>query len=347
MDALLPFLKSLLEVSGLSAYEQPAARLIEAKWRPLADEVHFSHLGSLHALKRGRGPEPRPSLLVAAHMDSIGLIVTGLQDGLLQLAAVGGVDPAILPGAVVRVHTAGGDLPGIISAAAREDRNRAPAFVDLRLDTGLSAAQTRRRIKVGDLVSFDNPPTELPGGLITGHSLDNRASVAAVTYALRELDSRAHHWDVWVAATAQEETTTAGAATSAFQLRPNMAVIVDVTFAEGPGVPSWSGFKPGEGPTLGVGPVIHPGLHRRFREAAERLGWTLPVEPMPDYSLTDADVVQVTAEGIPCMVLGIPIRYMHTPVEIAAIKDIERTGRLLTEFIATLEGDFLQKAAWE
>lgn len=353
MDDLLPFLKSLLEVSGLSAYEAPARRLIEARWAPLADELHVSRAGSLHALKKGSGASPRPALLAAAHMDAIGLMVKGVQAGFLRIASMGDVDVRLLPGTPVRVHAAGGDLPGVVALPSarllpESQRGHFPSLEYLFVDTGLTAAQVQRRVKTGDLVSLDTQPLELAGGVLSGHSLDNRASAAALTLALEELRRRSHVWDVWAAATVQEETTLAGASTSAFSLRPDLAVVLDVTFARGPGTEQgWDSFPLDSGPTLGLGPVVHPALHRRFRQAAERAEIPFSVEPIPEVSMTDADALQITAGGIPCMVLGIPLRYMHSPVEAVCLRDIERAGRLLAEFIVSLEADFLRQVAWE
>ncbi len=352
MAEMLPFLKSLLGVSGLSGYEGPAARLIEEAWRPLTDELHFSRLGSVHALKKGSGKAPRPALLAAAHMDSIGLMARRVQDGFIYVAAVGSVDLRVLPGTPVRVHAAGGDLPGVIAMPPpnllpAEQRGRYPDLEYMLVDTGLTPAQAARRVRAGDLISVDTQPVELAGGTLSGHSLDNRASVTALTLALQELGARPHRWDVWAAATVQEETTFAGAATSAFQLKPDLAVILDVTYAKAPGTGGWDSFSLGSGPTLGLGPRVHPALHRRFKELAQASGLPFSVEPMPVDSLTDADAVQVSAAGIPCMVLGLPIRYMHTPVEVAALEDIQRAGRLLADFIASLEADFVQKIVWE
>jgi endoglucanase len=352
MTELLPFLKSLLSVSGLSGHEAPAARLIEAEWHPLVDEIHFSRIGSLHALKKGNGPGPRPSLLVAAHMDAIGLIVKKVVDGFLYTASVGGVDVRTLPGTPMLVHTEGGDLPAV---AAMPMGKLLPAgandgFLTLEhlvVDTGLTPSDVKRRVRVGDLVSFDTPPVEMAGETLSGHSLDNRASVAALTVALRELQSKSHAWDVWAVASVQEEVGAKGAATSAFQLRPNLAIAVDVTFAKGPGANGWESFPLGKGITLGLGPNIHPFLHTRFKELADRLEIPNAIEPMPRSSGTDGMTLQMTAEGIPNMVLGIPLRYMHTPVEVVALKDIQRAGRLLAEFIGALEADFIESIVWE
>jgi endoglucanase len=164
---------------------------------------------------------------------------------------------------------------------------------------------------------------------------------------LQELKGRDHAWDVWVVATTQEEETLGGAKTSAFQLRPQLAVAIDVTWARGPNTPDYKTFPLGKGPTLGWGPNIHPGLHRAFKELADRLEIPNAVEVMPLHSGTDAITLQIAAEGIPTMVVSIPLRYMHTPVEVVALKDITRTGHLLAEFIAQLGIDFMDKLTWD
>jgi endoglucanase len=170
--------------------------------------------------------------------------------------------------------------------------------------------------------------------------------VAAVTLCLQELGSKSHAWDVWAAATVQEELNLIGAATSAFQLRPGLAIAIDTTFGKGPGANDWQTFPLGKGPTFGHGPNIHPYLFKRFERLAKRLEIPYATEIMPDSSGTDGMAMQMTAEGIPTFVMSIPIRNMHTPVEIVALKDIQRAGRLLVEFVAGLEPDFLNAITW-
>lgn len=354
MAELLPFLKSLLSVSGLSGFEGPAARLIEEKWRPLVQEVHVSRIGSLHALKKGTGKEPRPSVMIAAHMDAIGLQVSGIQDGFLHVTKLGGIDIRVLPGLEVTVHASGSgeELPGVIAMppAALLPESEGDGVIALQyllVDTGLTAREVEKKIRVGDLVSFANEPLELAGDVISGHSVDNRASVAALTVCLEELQGKAHAWDVWAVATVQEEVTYLGGYASAFQLRPQLAVAVDVTFAKGPGVNGWESYPMGKGVGLCIGPNMHPFLHTRLKEVAEKaeIPWFLDVAPA--HSGTDAYPIQVTAEGIPTALVDFPIRYMHTPVESVSLKDIQRAGRLLAEFIASLEPNFLESVVWE
>lgn len=351
MTEILPLLKRLVTAPGLSGYEGPVRALIEEAWQPLTDEISLSRLGSLHALKRGSASEPRPRILLAAHMDAIGLMVTGVVADFLRITEIGGLDARVLPGQPVTVHGRE-DLPGMIVQPPAHllpevARNGPVELKYLLVDTGLRARELQRQVRTGDLVSFAQPPMELQGETLAGHSLDNRASVVALTHCLQQLQGRSHAWDVWAVATVQEEETLGGARTSAFELRPDLAVAVDVTHAKGPGSPEHKTYPLGKGPALGWGPNVHPGVHKAFKELADRLEMPYNVEVMPLHSGTDAIALQVTAEGIPSMVLSIPLRYMHTPVEVVAIKDITRTGYLLAEFVAQLEVDFMDKLTWE
>jgi tetrahedral aminopeptidase len=215
------------------------------------------------------------------------------------------------------------------------------------VDTGLPEEEVSRLVRTGDLVSFAQPPLETAAETLSGPYLDNRVSLAVLSLCLRELQGRPHSWDVWAVATVQEEVTLGGAATSAYNLRPTLAVVLDVTFGASPGSPSHRTFPLGEGPTLGWGPNIHPFLYSTFKKLAESLEIPFKTEVMARMSGTDAVSLQVTADGIPTMTLLVPLRYMHTPVEMVALKDIRRAGRLLAEFIAQLEPDTIDKITWD
>lgn len=355
MTELIPFLKDILSAPGLSGYEDPAAKIIENKWRPLVHEISRGKLGSLHGLRHGTGQEPRPSVMVATHMDGIGMMVTGITDGFLRITQVGGVDGRVLPGTPVTVYATGAgssSLPGVVALPParllpQEEQDNAVAMEHLFVDTGLLPRKTAELVRVGDLVSFAQLPVELNGETLAGHSLDNRASVAALTVCLEELQARPHSWDVWAVASSQEEVGTKGASGSSFELHPTIAIVVDVTFAKGPGASEWSAFPLGKGPTISIGPNIHPALQKAMKELAERLEIPHALEYTPAYTGTDGWATQVSAEGIPTLVLGIPLRYMHTPVEMVAVKDIQRAGRLMAEFIASLGPDFMDKIVWD
>lgn len=353
MADILPFLKSLISVSGLSGYESPVADLIIEKWHPLVDEINISRVGSVHGLKRGTGTSPRPSLMIATHMDAIGLRVSKIVDGFLHITRVGGIDVRVLPGAQVTVHASGSneEVPGVIVLPPAhflpESVGEKILIEHLLVDTGLLPREVARKVCVGDLVSFANEPLELAGEVISGHSVDNRASVAALTICLEELRNKPHLWDVWAVATVQEETNLLGAYTSAFELRPQMAIVVDGSFAKGPGASGWQTSAMGKGVGLCIGPNMHPFLHKKLQELAERLEIPWFLDVTISHSGTDAYAIQVTAEGIPTALVEFPIRYMHTTVESASLKDIQRTGRLLAEFIAALEENFIETIVWD
>lgn len=350
MEETKTLLKEMISVAGLSGHEGPLRAILQRAWQPLTDDIQTSRLGSLHARKRGSGQSPRPSVAIVTHMDAIGLLVKQVDEaGLLHLDEIGGLDARVLPGQLVTVHTQTGELPGMIVLPAahtlpEEDASGAPLLKNLRVDTGLRPAAARRAVRVGDLISFATEPLEMDGDLLAGHSLDNRACVAVTHETLRLLQSRLHTWDVLAIATVQEEETMFGALTSGYELRPTLAVVIDVTFAKSPGAPAHKTYDLNKGPTLDWGPNTHPKFHAELQKLAKRL--EIPVQEAVyarGHSGTDAYFMQVAAEGIPTAILSIPLRYMHTPVELIQFKDIERAARLLAEFISGLDETFIDK----
>ncbi|MCL4560340.1 MAG: M20/M25/M40 family metallo-hydrolase [Chloroflexi bacterium] len=351
MSDLVQFLKEMISAPGLSGYETPVREIIADRWRPLVDELRTSRLGSLEGLRKGRGAEPRPSLLLAAHMDAIGLIVSGIAGEHLRFTEIGGVDPRILPGQPVLVHGRR-PLPGVIvqppAGLLPPDIKDNPVPMErLWVDVGLTSEEVANLVHSGDLISFAQPPIDLSGNILSGHTMDDRVSVAAVTFCLEELQTRLHAWDIWAVATVQEETSFGGAYTSTFGLNPDMGIAIDVTHAKGPGTSEATIPPLGKGLVLGIGPNSHPFLFKKLKELAEELEIPYHIEPYARHSGTDAYAIQVTAEGKPSMVISIPLRYMHTPVETVSIKDIKRVGRLLAAFITSLDDQFLQQINWE
>jgi endoglucanase len=351
MFDLMNHVKSLSSLPGISGYESPVREFISQEWISLVDELKTSRVGSLHGLKHGTGKSPRPTMLITAHMDAIGLMVSDIKDGFLYVTNVGGIDARVLPGLPVLVHGRR-QLPGVLALNPihRFAENHGESSITLKslvVDIGLAPAQVKNLVSVGDPVSFDTQPVEMEGAYISGHSLDNRISIGALTLCLRELAGIGHYWDVWAVASVQEEINLGGAATSTYEIDPDIAIILDTTYGKSPLTDGWEFFELGAGPTLGLGANIHPYLHRRFQEAADRSNIPCKVEPMPTDSLTDAWAVQVSRSGVPCMVISIPIRNMHTAVELAKLDDLRLTARLLTEFIRTLEPDFLSRLTWE
>jgi endoglucanase len=325
--------------------------LLRQTWQPFADEMREGKLGSLIALKQGTGETPRPKLMLAAHMDEIGLVVTGVEKGFLRVTRVGGTDRRVLLGLEVVVHGQR-DLPGVVATRPphvlpQEERKKIVPWDQIFVDVGLPAEEVEQLVAVGDLISIRRDMVELKNRRVAGKAMDDRACVAAVTLALEQLSNVSHAWDVFAVATVQEEKGLVGATTASYGVAPDLAVALDVGFGKHPGVSEPDAFPLNEGPTIGIGPNFHPGLVKRLKEVAESQEIPYQMEPMPGRSGTDAWAIQVTREGVPTALISIPIRYMHQPVETLAVQDVERAGRLVAAFIAGLEADFLEKLAWD
>jgi endoglucanase len=354
-------LRSLSDAPGPPGYEHAVAELIGDAWRPFVTQITSDRIGSLIALKEGSGQAPRPRLMLAAHMDEIAMIARKLVafpdrpdgNGFIRVSPLGGVDIRHLYGQLVTVHgTAQGEerLTGIIGALPPPMlpdslENKALGYDHLIVDVGLSYADLSARVVVGDVISFRQPMRDLLNNRITGKALDNRASVAAVAIALEVLHGRSHEWDVLAVATAQEETALLGAFTAGHSQRPDVAVAIDVTFGKGPGSSDEGVFELDEGPALGLGPNVHPGVYQALRDAAAAIEMKVHTDVHSRASGTDAFALQIAREGIPTGLVSIPLRYMHTMVESIALSDVERAGRLLGEFAARLDGGFLDEIA--
>jgi len=345
----------LSEAFGPSGHEGEVADLIEEWWQPLVDEIRRDPLGNLIARKSGTAPSPRPMLLFAAHMDEIALMVGGFAEahghGYLRLASLGGVDRRVLLGQRVWIHTRDGErLPAVIGSRPPhllppEARRRIPPWEELFADPGLPVEALKAKVRVGDLITFRAECVELKNGRFAGKAFDNRASVAALTRMLALLQTRRHAWDVVAVATVQEEVGLYGATTAAYGVAPRAAVAMDGTFARQHDVGERDGVALDKGPALGIGPNFHPWMVERLREVAEAAEIPLQTEAVPRGSGTDAWAIQVSREGIPTALISIPMRYMHQPVELLALRDVERAARLAAEFAAALRAD--EAPRWE
>jgi endoglucanase len=325
----------------VSGYEHAVRDRVRAVWEPLTTAIQVDQLGSLWATQAGSGPAPRHKIMLAAHMDVIGLMVTQIEGDFLRVTPIGGVDARGLPGQLVTVHGRR-DLPGVAAQPAawllpKENREGVVPVTECLVDTGLPAKTLRTLVAVGDVISFAQPPGELQNDLLTAPHLDNRAALVALGVALEQLQSRRHRWDVIAVATTQEEVGARGALAAAFALQPQLALAIDVTYGLGPNSKDFPDkmFALNGGPTLGLGPNIHPRLRAALQAAADRL-------EMSQHSGTDAFTLQIARAGLPTAVIGLPLRNMHSPVEVIAVKDIYRAGRLLAEFIAGLDAQFMQ-----
>ena len=342
------FLQRLSEAPGISGYEQVIREMVTEEFQKYADDIRTDKMGSVIALRRGQGPEPRRRILLAGHMDEIGMMVSKIEEGFLHIAEVGGIDARILPGLEVMVHGKK-DLPGIVGTRPPHvqspgERERVTPMDELLVDVGLSPEEVGRWVRVGDLVSFRRPFTALQGDWAAGKAFDDRVGVVVVGAALANLaDSWKHSWDVYGVATCQEEVTFMGAITTAYGIRPDIGIAIDVTFGSMTESGDAETYVIGGGPAIGFGPNVHPKVYELLVETAKALEIPYQVEALPRGSGTDAWEIQVSREGVPTGVIGVPLRYMHTPVETVCMKDVERAGRLLAGFIARLDDKTMEQ----
>jgi endoglucanase len=315
-----------------------------------ADQVRSDVMGNVIALKQGQDPEA-PALMLAAHMDEIGLMVMSLDEGFIRVRSVGGFDDRVLIGQEVMVHGRR-ELPGIIGSRPPhvlppDQRDKPIALQELLIDVGLPPDQIGNLVQVGDLISFRRPLTELQGGLVTGKAFDNRASVATLAMCLELLSQVRHAASVYAVATVQEEVGLKGAVTSAYDLRPNLALAVDVTFGRQPGTPDDQTFELGKGPTIDRGPNFHPRIVQALFDTAKELEIPVQTELAARVGGTDAVALQISREGIPTGLVSLPLRNMHTPVETLAVKDIDRAARLLAGFASRVDAAFMDSLVYD
>lgn len=344
MEELKEVLRKLSQTPGVAGYEGKVARLAAALFTGPATEVKEDRLGNVIAYKKGRQGDGALKVMVAAHMDEIGFLVSGLKKGFLRVAPVGSFDIRTLMNQEVTVHGRE-DLPGIFTAppphlTAPEDRGKAVALEKLLVDTGFSEEELKGRVRVGDLVSIRGDFRELSGSTVAGKAMDDRAGLAVLYGCLKELEKLNHGPDVYVVATVQEEVGYRGALVSSYGITPDVGIAVDVTHGELPGVPKHETFALGKGPALGFGPNVHPAVYQRLEQTAAECGIKAPRELIPGGSGTDAMAIQIAREGAATGIVSIPLRYMHTSVETLDLADIQSAARLLAFFIRDLEVSF-------
>lgn len=340
-----PLLHDLLTAFGPSGSETAAAGVWRDAAAPFA-EVGGNSMGSVWARVPGTGEGT--SVAFMGHIDEIGVMVTHIDEkGFLWLGQVGGWDPSVLVGQRVELMTAAGSIPGVIGRKPihlmePDEREKAPKTKELHIDIGAtSEEEARAMVRVGDSAIIAAKPLELPGGRIVSRSLDNRVGCyLALRAAELVAEAGGAPGDVYAVAAVQEETDLSGARVVAHELQPDCAVVLDVGFcADAPGVdPARVGKHAlGKGPVLARGSMLHPKLFELLTETAAAQEIPHTVQAAPRFTSTDADEVQRTRGGIPTTLVEVPSRYMHSPVEMVQLSDLEHAARLLAAFAQRLE----------
>lgn len=335
---LLQKLSSLKAVTGR---ENMATEKIADLFREYCDEVNVDSFYNVIGFKKGRSQNPG-NVLVTAHYDEIGLIVTGVEDsGFLRFAAAGGVDAKAVGAMEVIVHSKE-DLFGVIGAKPPhlippEDKDKGIKMDEMRIDIGFSGEKAKELVTVGDMVSFVNPARELMNNRLVGKSLDNRSGVAALVEILKELQKLHHDDNVYIAATVQEELGLVGAFCTTYNIKADLGIVIDVCHGDMPDAPSDESFPLGKGVAVAVGPVLSRKHTKAIMKLAKDENIAYQIDPEAGDTGTEAAAHAVAREGIPVVLLSIPAKYMHTTVEMVSVDDVIATGRLAARYIAGRE----------
>ncbi|CAN5478092.1 M42 family metallopeptidase [soil metagenome] len=340
-------LTKLLAAPGPSGYEGAPAGIWREAARGFA-QVNSDTLGS--SVARVVGTAGGPLLAVVGHIDEIGVIVTHVDDeGFLRFTGVGGWDAQILVGQRVALATRDGTIPGVIGKKPihlleDEERKKVAEIKDLHIDVGAKDGdEARRMVRIGDVAVIAGDAVELPNGRLASRSLDNRlGAYVALTAARLVSEAGGAPGDVAAVAAVQEEITFGGSRTSAYALEPGVAIVVDVTHAtDAPGIdPKETGkHELGSGPVIGRGSTINPRVFELLHEAAEAEEISFTIEASARVTGTDADAIHISRQGVPTGVVSIPLRYMHSPVELVALEDVEACARLVAAFARRLDPD--------
>ena len=339
------FLDDLLSLSTPSGFETEGQRRWLEYVEPFADETHVDAYGNAVAVSKG--DDDAPSIAVAGHGDEIGLMVRDITDeGFLKLTRIGGSDRSVTRGQHVTVHTDEGSLDGVIGQAAIHLRDSSDdeydEIAEQHVDIGVEDGDTARdRVDIGDPVTLRTRIADLADGRIAARGIDNRVGIWTAAEAFRRAAESGTKATIYAVSTVQEEVGFKGAQMVGFDLDPDAVVAVDVTHAtdqpESPG-DTGSGIELGAGPVVTRGSANHPALVEAVRSVGKGVEIDIQLSATGSRTGTDADAFYTSSGGIPSLNLGIPNRYMHTPVEVVDLEDLEAAAELLAAVAARFDG---------
>ena len=324
----------LSEAVGASGAETPAAETaldMLKKYCPDAEIINGNVIG-----RYGTHRDGLPALVLDAHIDQIGMVVTYITDsGFVKVGNLGGLDRRLLPAQQVVIHGKK-DIKGVICSVPphlSRGEGKVPEIDDIAIDTGYSKAELEEIVSLGDSITFDVKCRCLAGHRITGGALDDRCGVAAILYALELLENRETAYNVTVIFSTQEELGERGARIGGFALAPDVAIAVDVSFAYAEGEDEKKCGYLGKGVMIGISPCLSREISQGLINAAESANLPYQHEVMNGLTSTNADQYAVAREGAKACTLSIPLRNMHTPVEVIDIDDVRNTAEILAEFM--------------
>ena len=341
MMELKEIIGRLCKAAGPSGFEDGVRAEAMELLLPNVDEIKVEAMGNLAAFMRCADANA-PTLMLSAHMDEVGLMVTGHEaGGFLRFAAIGGVDPRTLPAQEITILT-DPPLAGIVSVMpphvlSAGEMEKAIEIDALFIDTGLSEEEAKKLIPPGTPALISSGTEELGDGFFCGRALDDRACAAILIKTIEELAEARPSINIVLLLTVQEEIGRRGARTGAYGVEPDCAIAVDVTFGRTPDSKREKTFPLGSGAAIGVGPSLNRGMTQSLFETARSLNIPFETEVLAGDSGTDGWVIELTRDGIPTALVSLPIRYMHSPVECMKLSDAEAVKNLLVEYVRNAE----------
>ncbi|OEF98712.1 M42 family metallopeptidase [Desulfuribacillus alkaliarsenatis] len=340
-------LVKLVETAGVSGYEQRVQEQLKEILLPFTQDIKIDALGNLIAKKTYGSKKHKPKIMIAAHADEIGFMVTKIEPGgFLRVTAIGGVDPRPVLAQEVIVHGQE-DILGIFGAKpphllSPADAKKSVPLDELFIDLGRTEAEVKELVQVGDVATINRKYIPLLNSCAAAKAMDDRAGIVMMLEMLNELEKLRVNVDIYIVSTIQEEVGLRGAISSAYGILPDVGFAIDVTHGEMPGVAADLGFELGKGVVIGYGPNIHKNIYNLLTKTAkeENIAYQLEVSQGP--TGTDARAIQITQAGIATGLLSIPLRYMHTSVETLSTKDIKNGGKLLAYTIQKIDNSFVE-----
>ena len=337
------FLTNLLSSISVSGYEEPVQEVVEAEMKNYADEIRRDEMQNLTCVLN---PDSNVRIMLSAHADEIGLMISNIrEDGRLQVIDRGGIVPATYPGRQVRIKTKNGEVYGVVEAYRSLFKDENLGTKQFLIDIGAKDKEDALNyVSLGDPIVPDTPIRKLANGKFTARALDDRLGVYIIMEALKRSKELGCKVGIYAASTTGEETTKTGAYWTSARIQPTMAIVVDVTYTS-----DCSGMDPaemgtvclGEGPVLCNSPIVVKALNEKMEECAKKAGISVQREAASRLSYTDGDQIHFSNQGVPMVLVSIPLRYMHMPAEVADEKDVEGCIELIAQFLAGYQKETL------
>lgn len=345
-ESRVELLRRLIASPSPSGFEQPVQEVIRAEIGKYTDEVRTDVHGNVIATLNAKGS---PRVMLTAHCDELGFLIRYIDEqGFLYFAPIGYFDPSTLPGERVHIHTPAGTVLGVLGRLAihlmgSEERSQAPKLTDMWIDIGVSnGAEAQQLVPIGSTATRAAQLEKLHEDLVVSRALDNKTGVFSIVEAVRRLHEQREKLKaaVYFISTVQEETGSRGARTSTYEVDPQIAITVDVTFPSDH--PQTSKHLLGDvklngGPAITIGGFTSPRVCQLLMATANEAGIAYQYDLQAGTTATDNDAIQVTRSGVATGLLNIPCRYMHTSSEIVSLKDIDATAELMTRFVLSLD----------